>query len=552
MSSEVARDETGAEPARDESARDEPHDDPDGDGPDGDEPAGSRRSRPWWLTRQTLGLVLGPVGFLLVLVLAPFGLEPAATAVLAGTLWVVVWWVTEAIPIPGTSLLPIVLFPLTGAMGVGETTAPYADPIVFLLLGGFLIALAVERWNLHHRLSLLIIRAVGIGANRLVLGFMAATGFLSMWISNTATAMMMVPIGAAVIAELTTVAGRRRPVLDHDDLEEPNEPDDVIGELVHPIDTDPEDLPNTTFGIALMLGIAFGASIGGAATLIGSPPNAVLAGVAETNLGIEVGFLEWMLVGVPVAVVFLPLAWGILILTLRPEITKRPKRDDVIGEQLRALGSMTTGERRVLAVFGLVAAGWITRPFLIQPYAPMITDAVIAVIGAILMFVVPVGRDERLLDWTYTSRLPWGVLLLLGAGFAIANGFQTSGLDVAIADAIGGLGITELATMVLLVTAVVIVLTNVTSNTATASLFMPIALSVGLAIGVSPLTLMAAVAFAASFAFVLPVATAPNAIVFASGYLTIPTMVRVGVPLTLAAIAVITVATTFWVPIVWG
>ena len=499
-----------------------------------------------------IGLPLGPLSFILVLAIAPFGLDPEATAVLAGTLWVVIWWVTEAIPIPATSLLPIVLFPLTGVMTVGQTTTPYADPIVFLLLGGFLLALAVERWNLHHRLSLLIIDAVGLSGKRLVLGFMIATGFLSMWISNTATAMMMVPIGAAVIAELTTVAGRRRPVIDHDDLETPNEPDDVTGELVHPMDIDPADLPNTAFGIALMLGIAYGASIGGAATLIGSPPNAVLAGVAESNLGVEIGFLEWMLVGVPVSTVFLFVAWGILVLVLRPSIEERPGRDGVIAEQLEALGELTRGERRVLAVFGLVVAAWIARPFVIQPVLPMVTDAVIAIIGAILVFVVPVTKEERLLDWTYTSRLPWGVLLLLGAGFSIARAFQESGLDEFVAEAIAGLGIVELAPMVVLLTAVVVVLTNVTSNTATASLFMPIAIGIAVAIGVSPLTLMAAAAFAASFAFMLPVATAPNAIVFSSGYLSIPTMVRVGGWISVAAVIVISLAMVFLVPIAWS
>ncbi|MCU4743746.1 SLC13 family permease [Natronoglomus mannanivorans] len=511
----------------------------------------ARDLAPRQLSRQTLGLILGPLCFLVVLGVAPFGLAPDATAVLAGTLWIVVWWVTEAIPIPVTSLLPIALFPLTGVMTVGDSTTPYADPIVFLLLGGFLLALAVERWNLHHRLSLLVIDTVGISGRRLVLGFMTATGFLSMWISNTATAMLMVPIGAAVIAELTTIAGERRPVLDHDDLTEPNDPAAVIGDLVHPIDTDPEDLPNTTFGTALMLAIAYGASIGGAATLIGSPPNAVLAGVAESSLGVEIGFLEWMLVGVPVAVVFTLLAWAIIVVVLEPTIEDRPGRDSVIADQRRALGPMTTGEKRVLAVFGLVVAAWIARPFVLQPLVPAISDAVIAVVGAVLMFVVPV-RDERLLDWTYTSRLPWGVLLLLGAGFSIASAFQTSGLDGVVADAITGLGITELGVMVVLVTTVVMVLTNVTSNTATASLFMPITLGIGLAIGVAPLTLMAAAAFAATFAFMLPVATAPNAIVFGSGYLTIPVMVRVGAWLSLAGIVVISLAMIFLVPVVWG
>lgn len=503
------------------------------------------------LTRPRVGLVMGPLAFIIFYAGNPVGLEPEAAAVLASTLWVVIWWISEAIPIPVTSLLPIVLFPLTGVMPIGSTAAPYADPIIFLLLGGFLLALAIERWNLHHRLSLLIISGVGTSGRGLVLGFMGATAFLSMWISNTATAMMMVPIGAAVIVELSMIGGRRVPPLDRDILEEPNIPTDIEGELVYEIEQDPAELPNTSFGIALMLGIAFGASIGGAATLIGSPPNAVLAGVAEANLGIQIGFLEWMLVGVPLAVVFLAITWVLLVAVLRPKIDKQPGREDVIQEQLDELGSMTTGERRVLGVFGLVAGAWMLRPFLLEPIFPMLTDAMIAVAGAILVFLVPVDGG-RMLDWEYSTRVPWGVLLLLGAGFSIARAFQESGLDGVIADYIADLGITELSIMILLVATVVIFLTNVTSNTATASLFMPITLSIGLAIGVPPLTLMATAAFAASFAFMLPVATAPNAIVFGSGYLSIPQMAKVGFIITLPAIIVISIFAIWWIPFVWS
>lgn len=503
------------------------------------------------LTRERLGLVFGPLAFALILFIEPFALPWEAVAVLASTAWVVIWWVSEAIPIPVTSLLPIVLFPATGVMSAAESTTPYADSIVFLLLGGFLIALSIERWNLHHRLSLLIIDALGIGASRLVLGFMVATGFLSMWISNTATAMMMVPIAAGVIVEVTVIGGRRVPPLDREAIEGPTEPDQLEDELVHSVDVDPASLPNTAFGTALMLGIAFGASIGGAATLIGSPPNAVMAGVAESTLGVDIGFGEWMLVGLPVSILFMAIAWGILVVTLKPSIERQPAKASLIRDQLDALGPLTTGERRVLAVFGLVVAGWLTRPVLIEPVLPMVTDATIAIAGAVLVFLVPVG-DDRLLSWESTTRVPWGVLLLLGAGFSIARAFQVSELDGFIADAIADLGVTDLFGLVLILVVTVILLTNVTSNTATAALFMPITASLGLAIGIEPLVLMAAAAFAASFAFMLPVATAPNAIVFGSGYLTIPIMVRIGAWMTLAAIIVLSLATTFWVPVVWS
>lgn len=501
-------------------------------------------------SRQHVGIVLGPLFFLGILASEPGGLTSAQAAVLAGTAWVVVWWVTEAIPIPVTSLLPIVVFPITGAMTVSGTTAPYADPIVFLLLGGFLVALAIERWNLHHRLSLHVISLAGTDGRFLVLGFMVATGVLSMWISNTATAMMMVPIAAAVIVELTTIGGRRTPPIDRELLTEPNDPLDPAGELLHQIDEDPADLPNTRFGMALMLAIAYGASIGGAATLIGSPPNAVMAGIAENELGVQIGFLEWMLVGVPLAVIFLGIAWVILVLTLRPQIEREPGRADVIDRQLRELGQMTRGERRVLGVFALVAGGWILRPFVIEPVFPFVTDAMIAIAGAILVFLVPVD-GERLLDWEYTSRVPWGVLLLLGAGFSIARGFQVTDLDDVVAAYIAGFGVTELAGMVILLCTTVMILTNVTSNTATAALFMPIAISIATAIGVAPLTLMATAAFAASFAFILPVATAPNAIIFGTGYMTIPEMAKIGALLTLPAIITIAAVALWWLPIVW-
>ena len=478
-------------------------------------------------------------------------LTGSQTAILAGTAWVVLWWVTEAVPIPVTSLLPIVLFPITGAMTVSQTTTPYADPIVFLLLGGFLLALAIERWNLHHRMSLQIISLVGTNGRNLVFGFMVATGVLSMWISNTATAMMMVPIAAAVIVELTTIGGRKTPPLDREILESPNDPLDPEGEILHSLAEDPSELPNTSFGLALMLGIAYGASIGGAATLIGSPPNAVLAGIAESELGIEVGFLEWMLLGVPLAAVFIVLTWVLLVVLLRPTVDRQPGREDVISRQLDELGTMSAGERRVLAVFAIVAGGWILRPFVLDPVFPFLTDPMIAIIGAVLVFLVPVD-GERLLNWEYTSRVPWGVLLLLGAGFSIARGFQLSDLDEVVAAGIAGLGITELGGMIVLMAAVVIVLTNVTSNTATAALFMPIAISIASATGIPALTLMATAAFAASFAFMLPVATAPNAIVFGTGYMTIPQMAKVGLILTIPAILLISLFAWWWLPFVWA
>ena len=495
-------------------------------------------------SRSELGRPLGPLAFAALWLAGDgIGLAPDAAAALACTAWIVVWWVTEAVPIPATSLLPIVLFPAAGVFDTATTARQYGDPIVFLLLGGFLLALAVERTGLHERVSLLVISKVGMSAPGLLFGFMAATALLSRWISNTATAMLMVPIAIAVISQTYTVT--------------PGPKVDVpegVGDIVHDTDEDPNQLPVTEFGIALMLGIAYSASIGGVGTIIGSPPNGILAGVAENQLGEPVGFLEWMLFGVPVAVVGVVAAWAALVAVVRPTVNVEPGREAVAAHKLAALGTMTRGERRIAVLFGLVALGWMTRPFLIEPYFPMISDAVIAIAGGVAAFLIPTRarKGEFLLDWEYAVRLPWGVLLLLGAGFALAAAFRETGLDRLAADAITGIGLESFVGLVVLLAVVVVVLTNVTSNTATASVFMPIALAVAATVGAEPLALMAVVALAASFAFVLPVATAPNAIVFGSGYLTIPRMAKVGAVVSVVGTVVIVLGVVVWLPIVWG
>ena len=500
-------------------------------------------------SRQLIGLVLGPLVFLAYLTVMPVEMPRDAAMVFAGTLWIAIWWVSEAIPISATALSPIVLFPMTGVVSVRDATLPYADPIVFLLLGGFMLALAVERWNLHERLALVVMRMVGTSARRLILGFMVATGGLSMWISNTATAMMMVPIGAAVIVQYSVMTPRLPdPFPDHEDAEIPLEE-----RIVHSVERVTQDLPSSNFGLAVMLGIAYGASIGGAATLIGSPPNAILAGVAESALGIQIGFARWMMFALPVSAVFLLGAWAFLVTVLPPEV-EAIDHGTVVEDRLSSLGKMSTGEKRTLLVFGIVVAGWISRPFLIEPLIPSMTDSVIAIIGAILLFLIPVDRKDGtfLLDWESTARLPWGVLLLLGAGFSIANAFQESGLDQWIAQLVAAMDIIALPIIILVIATLIVFLTEVNSNTATASVFIPIMIGVSAALGISPLTLMAVTALAASYAFMLPVATPPNAIVFGSGYMTVPEMAKVGFWLNLAGVVIVTGATYLWLPFVFG
>jgi len=490
---------------------------------------------------QQTGLVLGPTLFVLVRTTVHLsGLSTAANAVLASTLWIAVWWTTEALPIPVTSLLPLVLFPVLGVGSVGEVAAPYADPVVFLFLGGFLVALAIERWDLHQRIALTVLQRSGTDASRLLLGFMAVTGFLSMWVSNTATAMMMVPIGMAVVTQLR--AFQRPDGTTRTDAGPP------------PATLEAGAAPQSNFGVALMLGIAYAASIGGVATLIGTPPNAILAGIARSSLGVQIGFFQWMTFGVPVAAVFLFVTWGVLLTVFPPERRSIPEGEAVVRARLEALGPMSVGERRVVGVFLFLVVGWLLRPFVLEPLLPGVTDTTVALVGGILVFLIPVNlrRGEFLLGWEAATRVPWGVLLLFGAGFSLARAFQLSGLDGWIAGQLTGLQGIGVVWLLLAISAIVVFLTEVTSNSATASLFIPVMASLGASLTVSPLLLMATVSAAASFAFMLPVATPPNAIVFGSGFLSIPQMARVGIWLNLVGILLVTLVAYLWLPIAWG
>lgn len=464
--------------------------------------------------RRRAGLFAGPAIFLLVLALpAPAGMGEAAWRTAAVGLLMAVWWVTEAIPIPATALLPIVLFPILGVVTVGEAAAPYASPIIFLFLGGFIIALAMQRWDLHRRIALSVVAALGTQPRRLVLGFMLATAFLSMWVSNTATAVMMMPIGLSVIG------------------------------LVAPKGDPAAPLPGQlNFGTALMLGIAYAASIGGLATLIGTPPNALLAGFLETSYGYEIGFAQWMTVGLPLTAVSLPLAWWVLTRVAFPiRIREIPGGRSVIREQLLGLGPISAGERRVAVVFALTALAWITRP-LTQAVIPGLSDAGIAMAAAVALFVIPVDwrRGVFTMTWEDTAQLPWGVLLLFGGGLSLAAAVTATGLAEWIGTALSGLDAWPTLVLVVAVTAVIVFLTELTSNIATAAAFLPVVAPLAVALGENPLLLVVPAALGASCAFMLPVATPPNAIVYGSGYITIPQMARAGILLNLLFIGLIT------------
>ena len=468
-------------------------------------------SRPGLPKSQVIGLILGAAFLLATLVLtAPGSMGAEAWAALGLMLLMATWWSTEAIPIPATALLPIVLVPALGLGTIGQATAPYANPIIFLFLGGFTLGLAMQRWNLHRRIALLTLKAMGDQPKRQIAGFMLATAFLSMWVSNTATAIMMLPIGLSVVAMMDN--------------------------------SNPEGVRK--YATALLLAIAYSASIGGIATLIGTPPNALLAAYLSENQGISVGFAQWMVLGVPVTLVMLMLTWWWL--TRRDfGIGQASDSGQMIRDELAKLGVMSRGERLVAVVFVITATAWIFRPLLSASLMPWLSDTGIAIAAAIAMFLIPVDTRERtfVLDWDSANKLPWGVLLLFGGGLAMAGVISSSGLAEWIAGSLGVAGVLPTIVMMVIVASVIIFLTEVTSNTATAAAFLPLLGALAMAQEVSPLLLTVPAAIAASCAFMMPVATPPNAIVFSSGHMQISDMIKAGFALNLMGIVVVTLIT---------
>ncbi|EMR03880.1 SLC13 family permease [Cesiribacter andamanensis] len=469
--------------------------------------------------------MLGPLLFGLAWSMeAPAGMSAEAQAVLACTLWIASWWITEAIPIAVTSLLPLVLLPLTGALGLETTSASYGNPVIFLFLGGFLIALAMEEWNLHKRIALSIIALVGTNQPQMVLGFMLATGFLSMWISNTATAMMMLPIGVAIVEQLTEFTGS--------------------GSLQ----------PKNRFGIALMLGIAYSASIGGLATLIGTPGNAIFAAIVQQLWGVEITFFRWLLLGMPLSFLLLLICWAFLVKLAYPLEKTDSGGSSEIRSQLQALGPIQQEERWIIGLFLLTAGAWISRSFLLNPLLPALDDSMIAMAAAVLLFMIPSRRSgwrQGLLTWEISRKVPWGILLLFGGGLAIAAAFKTSGLAAYIGENLQLLQTLPLLLVLLAIIAVINFLTELTSNVATATMMLPILASLSQAIGIHPFGPMVAACLASSCAFMLPVATPPNAVVFGTGYIRMRDMVKTGLWLNLISILLITLYLYLLLPLLW-
>ncbi len=473
-----------------------------------------------------IGLFLGPVVLLLMLFLPkPPALSPDAWRVMSLAAFMLVWWVTEAVPIAVTALLPLVGLPLLGVDDFGTVAAPYASPVVFLFMGGFMIALAMERWNLHRRIALNIVRLTGTNANGIILGFMLATALMSMWISNTATTVMMLPIAVSVIQLLTSDSG-----------------------------TYPES-GIRNFSLTMMLGIAYAANIGGTATIIGTPPNVVFAGYIRQTFDYEVSFARWMLIGLPFAGILLTITYLFLVKWLHPNRLGRfAGAQALIDKEIERMGRIKVSERRTLGIFLGTALCWIFRAQLNHLIPGLnLSDPLIAMLGGILLFVMPVDfkKGVFLLRWEDTEKLPWGILLLFGGGLSLAAALERTG----IIDLIGA-QFTDLERagffIILGLTAVSLFLTEIMSNVALVTIFLPVVGGIAIGAGIPPLVVCIPVTLAASCAFMLPMSTPPNAIVFASGHLQIPQMARAGILLNLITILLVAILSKTLLPTVFS
>ena len=464
---------------------------------------------------QTIGLYLGPALALLMLLIGPpDGLDAIAWRTAAVGVLMATWWATEALPIAVTAFLPIVLFPWFEISTIQEATAPYSNKVIYLFLGGFIVAFAMQRWNLHRRIALNVLRVAGSNGRSLIGGFMLAAALLSMWVMNTSTTMMLLPIAISIIT--------------------------VINKSVATLN----DKERNDFQHALLLGVAYGATIGGISTLVGTAPNAMLAAFMQDNYDTEIDFARWMLVGIPLSAVMLPLAWFTLTRFVFNVDFETSGEGRAELERMRLdMGSMTTPEKRVAAVFLIMALAWITRPLLADvPGLGAIDDSGIAMAGAVALFLIASGdkSDPVLLRWEYAERLPWSVLILFGGGLSLAGAVQRTGLAEWIGLSLQTLGTLPLVLLVMVAAAMIIFLTELTSNIATTATFLPVVGAIAIEAGINPIVLTVPVTLAASCAFMLPVATPPNAIVFGSGLLSIPRMVRAGFALNLIAIVLVT------------
>lgn len=482
------------------------------------------------VTRERIGLVLGPVLFALVyFVPALTGLEDPPRAVLAVTLWVATWWITEALPIPATSLMPLFLLPMSGGTDQATASMAYANPIVFMYMGGFTIALAIQKWDLHKRIAMTVIKMVGTRGHRIMLGIILATAGLSMWISNAATALMMLPIGLALIEEV-----KEQKLFKDADLQK--------------------------FAKGLLLSIAYAASIGGLATLIGSVPNAVLAAQAEILLDVRVTFAQWFVFAFPLTVLML-LVLYVYLSRVQFRISEQPEiSSDFATDQLKKLGPMSYEEKTVLSIFVVVGVLWMTIGFIPEEWNIPLTDPTVSILGAVAMFLLPArkwqdtgdGEPRRggILIWKDMTELPWGILLLFGGGLSLAAAFQDSGLTPWFGEQLGGLSVLPYVAIVVAIGAIVLFMTEIMSNTAVSNMLIPVSVGLALGMGVDPFAIMAIVALTSSMAFMLPISTPPNAAVFTSEYLSMNDMVRAGFWMNIVSLILVSLFVLLWQPVV--
>ncbi|GHS19360.1 carboxylate transporter [Helicobacter pylori] len=485
----------------------------------------------------------------------------AGVAVLMG-----IWWMTEAIDLPATALLPLVLFSVFSVDQFSSVSSSYASPIIFLFMGGFILALSMQKWNLHTRIALSIILLVGTSPRRLILGFMIATGFLSMWVSNTATAVMMLPIGMSVLQLVAKLVGKENASNSWHQKEEITKVHGgIMGNIVHKgkditqVVQEKTIIYRTNFSICLMLGIAYAASIGSLGTLIGTPPNALLAGYMKTAFNIETGFAQWMVFGTPLAFIMLILSWLLLTYVIFPlKIKEIPGGKEVIRAELKKLGRLSWAEISVGVIFILASLGWIFLDTILKSWGVKIDkiDSVIAMGVSVLLFILPANHQgDRLIDWGVAKKLPWDVLLLFGGGLALSAQFSKTGLSLWIGHLVSSFSHLPILFIIFMVTLMVIFLTEITSNTATAAAFLPVIGGVAMGMGYEnhqSLLLTIPVALSATCAFMLPVATPPNAIAYGSGYVKITDMIKAGLWLNLVGVVLISAFSYFLVSLVFN
>jgi sodium-dependent dicarboxylate transporter 2/3/5 len=467
-----------------------------------------------------IGLLLGPLLFFLIQFLPITFVSDKADAVIAVAVWMVIWWITETVNIAVTALLPLILFPLLKVMPIADVGANYGSPIIFLFFGGFILALALEKVNLHKRIALTIVKLTGTTPNKVVLGFMIATAFMSMWISNTASTVVMLPIAISVIRLLIK-------------------------------DKDGFTKGDKNFALSIMLGIAFAANAGGIATVIGTPPNSVLIGLLENQYNIQISFLSWMSFGLPFSIIMITAVYFVLVKWMFPcKDILFTSSANVIDDELKKLGKISSEEKRVLTVFAITVSLWITRTIINNIFPGLkLSDTVISLIGAVALFTIPMNfkKGNFILQWKDTEKLAWGILILFGGGLALAKAMASSGLVALITDTIATGNFNVLFTVSLLII-LMLFMTELMSNVALVAVLAPVVAGIAIGLNIPILNLLIPVTMASSCAFMLPMATPPNAIVFASGYVKVNQMVRAGVILNIIAVGLLILYYDFVIP----